>query len=128
MTKIANGAKRTYNKGTQLAGRAVNRVMKPGTKMLTSVTKKVPLVGRSLTRLATMPRRFTRGATSIMMVLPQAVGRIPRAVGRIGSTGFDVTKHTILDIPRAMRLFPNEKPTKKSSGKKSSGKKSSGKK
>lgn len=88
--KVAKGAKTTYKRGVRLAGNTVNAFMKPTTKTVRSVTKRVPVIGRPLTRLAGVPRRVTQGATSMIISLP-------RAAGRAAGHGFTVTKHAMFD-------------------------------
>jgi hypothetical protein len=112
--KIAKGAKKTYIRGAKLAGKTVNKVMKPGTKIVRRVTKKVPVLGRTLTTLAGVPRRVTKGGTSMIIALP-------RAAGRIAGTGVRVAKHAMFDpllalggrAPLvALGLLPSGKPKK----------------
>ena len=106
--KITKGATRTYKSGVGLVGNTVNLVMKPATKMMTRVTKRVPVVGRSLTRMAGVPRRVTRGTTSMIIALPRTTGSVA---------------HAMFDPLLAMGLSPSGKPKRISQKPKSRGKK-----
>ena len=93
--KISRGANKTYKTGVKFAGNKVNAVMKPGTNMLTSVTKGVPMLGRSLSRAATFPRKLSRGVARMLLTLPNAAGRI-------AATGYEAARHSIVDPLLAM--------------------------
>ena len=97
--KIARRAKKTYGGGVRLAANTVNTVMKPTTKALRLVAKRAPVAGRPLTHLAGVPRRFTRGATNVIIALPNAAGRVT-------GTGFKVAKHAMLDPLLALGAGP----------------------
>ena len=101
IAKVANTAKKTYIKGARLAGNTVNGFfMRPGTRVLTSVTNKVPVVGRPLTKVARMPRRVTRGATSMIIAIPTAAGRATK-------TGVVALSRALFDPLLATGLLPS---------------------
>lgn len=100
IAKITKTATKTYKRGARLAGKTVNLVMKPGTKLVTSVTRRVPLFGRPLTSVARMPRRVIQGATNMIIAIPAAAGR---AVG----TGVSVLSRATLDPLLATGLLPS---------------------
>uniref|UniRef100_A0A6C0J0K5 Uncharacterized protein n=1 Tax=viral metagenome TaxID=1070528 RepID=A0A6C0J0K5_9ZZZZ len=103
ITKIAKRAKKTYRTGVKFAGNTVNAVVRPTTRALRKVTKRVPVVGRHLNGLAGLPRQVSRGGTSFFLALPNAVGAV-------AGTGLKVAKHTMFDPLLALGLSSSGKP------------------
>lgn len=117
IAKVTKTARKTYTKGARLAGNTVNLVMRPGTRVLTSVTKRVPVVGRPLTKVARMPRRVTRGATSMIIAIPTAAGRATKTgVGALSRALFDPLLATGL-LPSGTTKRLTKKPRAKSTRK-----------
>ena len=101
--KIIKGAKKTYKRGVRLTGNTVNTVIKAPTRAVRSITKRVPVVGRPLTRMAGVPRRVTRGTTRMIVALPTAAGSV-------AGTGLKVATHAIFDPLLALGLLPSGEP------------------
>lgn len=93
-----NGARRTYKKGAKFARNTVNRVMKPTTKLAKSVLNKVPVFGGPLSVMASVPRHVTRGASHMLIA-------IPNAAAHVASTGGTVIKRAMLDPLLASKLL-----------------------
>ena len=95
----AKAAKTTYKRGAKAAGNTLNKVVKPTTKIITKFTKKIPVMGAPLTHLARVPGRATRAATSAVIALP-------RAAGRVAGTGASVAYRVVVDPLLAIGLGP----------------------
>lgn len=93
--ELSRGARRAYTKGVKKVGNTVNAfIMKPVTRKMTGIAKKTR-VGRYAAPAFSVPRKLTKAAVATGLA-------IPRAVGRVATTGRDVLSHVMLDPLLAM--------------------------
>ena len=101
--RTVRNAKKTYKKGARLAGKQINKFMKPTTKLARRAVRKLPAFGSPLSMLASMPRRVTRAGTNMMVDIPNTTARVAGSVAR---TGGAVIKRVMFDPFLASGLLP----------------------
>tara|TARA_B110000027_G_C16066491_1_gene276997 strand:+ start:297 stop:701 length:405 start_codon:yes stop_codon:yes gene_type:complete len=93
--KISRGATRAYTTGVKTIGKTTNAFMKPVTRKMTKIVRKTPLVGRPAALAVSVPRKITKAAIAAGLA-------IPKAAGRIATTGRNVFSRVMLDPLLAM--------------------------
>lgn len=93
--RLARGATRAYSTGVKTVGKTTNAFMKPATMKMKKIVRKAPLVGRPASLAVSVPRKITRAAVAAGLA-------IPKAAGRVASTGRNVFSRVMLDPLLAM--------------------------